>query len=297
MKQGDPISALLFVAVMEVWFRSLKKRWNNLNFRRTGQYYGFVVDSVLDPLTNLRFADDVLLLAQSKADVVKMLRDLKDEAAKYGLAVHLGKTKILTNSNTNVASSISLSGHDVAILKQEESERYLGRQLSLGHYHEAEFTHRLAQAWKSFAKFRKVLCSRKYPLRQRMRLFESVVTPVVLYGCECWTMGTATLLRFRTARRKMLRSIFRVARSDDESWVDYIRRATVRVDEYCNKYNIKDWGRLQAESKLHYATRVFLDTEEKWNKRLLDWTPWFRTVARRSIGRPSLRWGDAFRTG
>ncbi|CAK0840273.1 unnamed protein product [Prorocentrum cordatum] len=51
---------------------------------RTGQCYGFLAESVPDLLRNLRVADHVLLLAQSEADVVKMLRDLKDEAAKYG---------------------------------------------------------------------------------------------------------------------------------------------------------------------------------------------------------------------
>ena len=165
----------------------------------------------------------------------------------------------------------------------------------MGHLHETEFTNRLAQAWKPFAIFGNILCSRTYPLRQRMRLFDSVVTPAALYGCECWTVDIAISLRFRVARRKMLRSMFRVARGEDESWVDYVRRATLRADTYCNNSNIKDWGTIQAERKRHYATRLFLDTEEKWNKRLLNWKPWFRTVAKRSVGRPCLRWGDAFR--
>ena len=63
MKQGDPISPLLFLAVMEVIFRRLKTTWNKLNSRRSGNYYGLVIDSETDPFTNLRFADDVLLFA------------------------------------------------------------------------------------------------------------------------------------------------------------------------------------------------------------------------------------------
>eukprot|EP00959_Pyramimonas_sp_CCMP1952_P173324 3621816-Pyramimonas_sp.AAC.1 len=61
VKQGDPISSLLFVVVMEAVFRKLKVRWANLNHKRCGSYYGMVIDSPGDPLTNLRFADDVLL--------------------------------------------------------------------------------------------------------------------------------------------------------------------------------------------------------------------------------------------
>ena len=48
-------------------------------------------------LQNLRFADDVLLVGKSLPQVHKMLVGLSEEAAKAGLQVHMGKTKILSN--------------------------------------------------------------------------------------------------------------------------------------------------------------------------------------------------------
>eukprot|EP00959_Pyramimonas_sp_CCMP1952_P397542 8330028-Pyramimonas_sp.AAC.1 len=95
---------MLFIAVMEVWLRALKKRWRGQ--RRTGSYYGFVIDSVDGPLTNLRFADDVLLLASSKSDVVKMPRDLTKEASRYVLVVHFGKTALLAHSADNCSLTV-----------------------------------------------------------------------------------------------------------------------------------------------------------------------------------------------
>eukprot|EP00959_Pyramimonas_sp_CCMP1952_P125753 2629694-Pyramimonas_sp.AAC.1 len=83
---------------MEYCFTLLKSKWRHLNSRRTGQYYGFVVDDPNEPLTNLRFADDVLLFAQSKRDAAKILDHLRTHTARYGLRLHLGKTEILTNS-------------------------------------------------------------------------------------------------------------------------------------------------------------------------------------------------------
>ena len=65
VKQGDPVSALLFIAVMEQCFRSLKKRWTSANRRKSGQYFGIVIDDPESPLSNLRFADDILLFADS----------------------------------------------------------------------------------------------------------------------------------------------------------------------------------------------------------------------------------------
>ena len=48
-------------------------------------------------MTNLRFADDVLLVARSLHQAHQMLLDLAKEAAKAGLEIHLGKTKIMNN--------------------------------------------------------------------------------------------------------------------------------------------------------------------------------------------------------
>eukprot|EP00959_Pyramimonas_sp_CCMP1952_P290768 6082292-Pyramimonas_sp.AAC.1 len=78
---------------MEYCFKALKTRWRSLNRRRARQYLGFVIDDQEMPLTNLRCADDVLLLAQNKQDVAKMLAHLQTNAARYGLRVHLGTTK------------------------------------------------------------------------------------------------------------------------------------------------------------------------------------------------------------
>ena len=73
VKQGDPVSALLFIAVMEQCFRSLKKRWKSTNRRRSGQYFGIVIDDPGNTLSNLRFADDILLFANSSPDLTKMI--------------------------------------------------------------------------------------------------------------------------------------------------------------------------------------------------------------------------------
>eukprot|EP00973_Karenia_brevis_P013362 1814636-Karenia_brevis.AAC.1 len=122
VKQGDPISGLLFIAVMEVCFRALHNKWVALNKRRIGQYFGYVVDDPDDPLTSLRFADDVLLVAQSRSDVRKMLCHLSEEAAKYGLVMHMGKTKVLTTTRDSQPRSVMIGGSSVEILTDNGSE-------------------------------------------------------------------------------------------------------------------------------------------------------------------------------
>ena len=53
-----------------------------------------------DCLTNLRFADDVLLFATSKDEIRKMLCEFKKDTEKVGLRIHPEKTKILSNQST-----------------------------------------------------------------------------------------------------------------------------------------------------------------------------------------------------
>eukprot|EP00959_Pyramimonas_sp_CCMP1952_P059202 1236247-Pyramimonas_sp.AAC.1 len=83
---------------MEAIFRTLKRRWASLNARRSGPYYGIVIDGPSEPLTNLRFADDVLLACPCKRDVSRMIVGPETEARKHGLKLHMGKTVVLANA-------------------------------------------------------------------------------------------------------------------------------------------------------------------------------------------------------
>ena len=201
VKQGDPISPLLFIAVMEVVFRRLKKRWNSLNVCRKGQYYGVVVDDISDPLSNLRFADDVLLFASSASDVAKMITDLSKEAAKFGLKLHMGKTVVLTNRLGNCPTVVQCGREAVKVLAAGDTERYLGRKLSATDFHSVEFTNRLACGWAAFFKFKEVLCNRKLSLRDRLKLFECTVTPCALYASGAWATTTDMERKLTSTRR------------------------------------------------------------------------------------------------
>ena len=161
-----------------------------------------VIDVPDDPLTNLRFADDVLLVALSKVDIAKMISDLQPEAMKYGLEVHMGKTNVLTNSSGQLPERVLVAGAGVDVVPAAGTDRYMGWQLCMGSFHETEFSSSVNAAWRCFAQFKDILCSRSYPLRSRLRLFHAVVTPTALYACECWTMTSNSSARLRTAWRK-----------------------------------------------------------------------------------------------
>ena len=96
-KQGDPLSSLLFNTVLQYSLKDEIQRWQ----KKKGMGI-YLSDQERDCLTNLRFADDVMLFATSKEQIRNMMCEFKDATEKVGLRIHSDKTKILSNqSNMN----------------------------------------------------------------------------------------------------------------------------------------------------------------------------------------------------
>ena len=126
-------------------------------------------------------------------------------------------------------------------------------------FHEMELESRISSGWSCFHKHKQELTGRQYPLRDRLRLFDSTVTPTVLYGCEAWTLKDPMKRRLRAVQRKMLRMVLgsrrRLHRTDNvtsasansadscdneeeegsqyelELWADFLRRVTYLAEE------------------------------------------------------------------
>ena len=94
-----------------------------------------VIDDEKDTLSNLRFADDVLLVATSISDVNKMMIHLADETAKNGLKLNASKTAGLTFTSSEVPASIMVGSDSVEVLGPAGCSKYLGRKLCLAELH------------------------------------------------------------------------------------------------------------------------------------------------------------------
>ena len=313
-KQGDPISPVLFNAVLEYMFGPLKRKWHR---RGLGLNIG-----IEENLTNLRFADDVLLVTSSLEDLKTMLSDLQHAAGTIGLEIHYGKTKILANEFGHAEGSplqVKIEGPAVGVLRPDEDTMYLGRALQLNEYHEREIRHRISKAWKKFAVHRKTLCDKHCALNHRLRLFAATVTPTVLYGACTWTMSQEAEAELRGVQRKMLRQMVGSPRkiiqcekesdtsgsegavdnssTDDgeqqfelETWVDWIQRVTRTAVEELGKLGLKEWVLEQRQRKFDWAQKVAKMDDHRWAKALLLWKP----DGTRKVGHPKLRWDDCF---
>ena len=89
------MSSLLFNTVLQYSLKEEIKCWQ----KKKGMEI-YLSDHDHDCLTNLRFADDVMLFATSKEQTRKMMCDFKKATEKVGLRIHPDKTKILSNQST-----------------------------------------------------------------------------------------------------------------------------------------------------------------------------------------------------
>jgi hypothetical protein len=246
-------------------------------------------------LTNLRFADDILLVARTLPQLKQMIADVCVDSAKVGLELHPDKTKIQHNgigygSGVEMAPVMDMK---IQVLGPTISNMYLGRSLCMTSPHDAELDHRVRKAWAKFGVFKNELTDKEIPLHLRMKLFHSVVSPTALYGCCSWVMTSARRLKLRRTQLKMMRLILcrrRTYNADGalETWVDCLQRVTGEARLAAEEHSIPNWAEIQTERLESWNTRLQQMNGERWAKQLLEWCP----DGRRSRGRPSARWAD-----
>ncbi|KAL0901059.1 hypothetical protein ABMA27_006382 [Loxostege sticticalis] len=112
---GDVIPPKLFTAAMEDAFKLLE--WDGLGININGEY-----------ITHLRFADDIVVMAESLEDLGAMLEDLNRVSQQVGLRMNMDKTKVM--SNTHVAPTPLSVGN--SILEKVDKYVYLGQIIQLG---------------------------------------------------------------------------------------------------------------------------------------------------------------------
>ena len=175
----------------------------------------YLSDHDRDCLTNLRFADDVMLFATSKEQLRNMMYDFKKATEKVGLRIHPDKTKILSNQstmNSDTKRFIKVGEMSIEILKMNESVKYLGQRISFHQQETLEIKSRIRAAWATFHKYRQELTSKNYMLKLRLRLFDATVSPTLCDAAGTWTPSQEHERMIQSTQRKMLRLIIQTKR-------------------------------------------------------------------------------------
>ena len=153
----------------------------------------------------LRYADDTTLMAESQEELKRLLMKVKEESEQVGLKLNIQKTKIMASGPI---SSWEIDGETVEtvsdfifggskITADGDCSHEIRRRLLLGR----EVTTNLDSIFKS----------RGITLPTKVRLVKAMVSPVVMYGCESWTVKKAERRRIDAFELWCWRRLLRVS--------------------------------------------------------------------------------------
>ena len=133
-------------------------------------------------INNLRHAGDTTLMAENEEELKSLLMKVKEESEKVGLKLNIQKTKIMASS------PITSWQTDGETMETVDDFIFLGSKITA----DSDWTHEIKRCIplgrKVMTNLGSILKSRDITLPTNVHLVKVVVFPVVMYGCESWTV-------------------------------------------------------------------------------------------------------------
>ena len=135
-------------------------------------------------INNLRYADDTTFMAESEEELKSLLMKVKEESDKVGLKLNIQKTNIMASSSI---TSWQIDGKQ---WKQCQTI-FLGSKITADGDGSQEIKRNLLLGRKVMTNLDSILKSRDITLSTKVHLVKAMIFPVIMYGCESWTIKKA----------------------------------------------------------------------------------------------------------
>jgi len=260
-KQGCVMSGFLFLLAID-WIMCKTTKQAN-----TGIRWRF-----MDQLEYLDFADDIALISTTQHQMQRKTDKLTEAAQRVGL--NISKTKIqvmrLTCKNTE-----PIKFQNGNIIKETKDFTYLGAVVSTEGGCDKDMNSRLRKAKAAFRKLRRIWISKQYNRRTKIRLFNTLVKPVLLYGSETQKTNVQDNRKLNSFQYQCLK------RSQGIFW-PYI----VSVDELNERTGCTKMSMEVKKRRWRFLGHVLRMPREYHCATALVWTP----IGKRKVGRPKTTW-------
>ena len=136
-------------------------------------------------INNLRYADDIILMAEKEEELKSLLMKVKEESEKADLKLNIQKTKI--------TASCSITSWQIDGEKMETATDFIfwGSKITADGDCTHEIKRYLLFGRKVVINLDSIFKSRDITLPTKFCLVKTMVFPVVMYGCESWTIKKA----------------------------------------------------------------------------------------------------------
>jgi sorting nexin-29 len=175
LRQGDSLACLLFNLALEKVIRNAGIQTNGTIFYKSVQL--------------LAYADDIDIIARSQAALKEAFISLERAAGEMGLKINEEKTKYLTtgvNKNKNQMKYCQIGNFN---FESVQSFTYLGSLVNVNNDNFAEIKKRTLWANKSFYGLRRQFRSQFLSIKNKIKLYKTLIRPVLAYGSETWVLS------------------------------------------------------------------------------------------------------------
>ena len=147
------------------------------------------IKTVRRNINNLRYANDTTFMEESEEELKSLLMKVKEECEKVGLKLNIQKTKIMASGPI---TSWQIDGETMETVTDFILR---GSKITADGDCSHEIKRRLLLGRKVMTNLDSILKSRDITLPTKVHLVKAMVFPVVMYGCESWTMKKAKCQR------------------------------------------------------------------------------------------------------
>lgn len=195
VRQGCVLSPLLYNIYSEVVMRRTLENWNG-GVKICGRR-----------VSNLRFADDTLLIANNPEELLEFLRRLEEVSREYGLKINAVKTKVMIIDRDN--ESQRQPGR-IGNFEVVDKFVYLGAMIHKSGSCEFEIRRRIEIARSAMIKMMKIWKDRNITRKTKISLVNALIFPVFSYASETWVIRASDRKRIDAFEMWVWRRMLRV---------------------------------------------------------------------------------------
>ncbi|XP_048759391.2 uncharacterized protein LOC125668988 [Ostrea edulis] len=222
-------------------------------------------------LEDLDFADDLAEISTTQRQLQEKTNILNSYSQKTGLNINIAKTKVMV-VNQKITDPITTNNHPIVIV---EDFTYLGSVISNDNGAKTDIQSRISKARTAFHRLQPIWKSQNFSINTKLKLFNSNVKSVLLYGSECWRIIQSDIQRIEAFHNSCLRKIHRIY------WPNKITNK--------NLFNISKCSSISTQIKqrrFRWLGHLLRMPSEKIPKTALHWTP----PGKRKPDRPRTTW-------